>query len=69
MESVDVPLVDGRLRLRIFLDRCSVEVFAQDGLATITDQVFPADSSTAVGVLAEGDGGMLVSLNVTGPVG
>jgi fructan beta-fructosidase len=66
VERVAVPLVDGRLRLRIFLDRCSVEVFAQDGLATITDQVFPSDSSTAVGLLANGDGGTLVSLTVTG---
>ncbi|WP_457973480.1 glycoside hydrolase family 32 protein [Arthrobacter sp. D1-17] len=66
VERVAVPLIDGRLRLRIFLDRCSVEVFAQDGLATITDQVFPSDSSTAVGLLADGDGGTLVSLTVTG---
>ena len=66
VERVSVPLIEGRLRLRIFLDRCSVEVFAQDGLATITDQVFPSDSSTAVGLLAAGDGGTLVSLTVTG---
>ncbi|MFJ5699281.1 glycoside hydrolase family 32 protein [Arthrobacter sp. NPDC093139] len=66
VERVAVPLIDGRLRLRVFLDRCSVEVFAQDGLATITDQVFPSDSSTAVGLLAEGDGGTVVGLTVTG---
>lgn len=66
VERVAVPLIEGRLRLRVFLDRCSVEVFAQDGLATITDQVFPSDSSTAVGLLAEGDGGTLVGLTVTG---
>jgi levanase/fructan beta-fructosidase len=66
VDRVAVPLVDGRLRLRVFLDRCSVEVFAQDGLATITDQVFPGDSSTAVGLLAEGGAGTLVSLTVTG---
>ena len=51
---------------RIFLDRCSVEVFAQDGLVTLTDQIFPAESSTAVGLLAEGDGATLVSLSITG---
>jgi levanase/fructan beta-fructosidase len=56
----------GLLRLRIFLDRCSVEVFAQDGLMTLTDQIFPAESSTAVGLLAEGDGATLVALSVTG---
>jgi levanase/fructan beta-fructosidase len=66
VERVAVPLIEGRLRLRVFLDRCSVEVFAQDGLATITDQVFPSDASTAVGLLAEGDGGTLVGLTVTG---
>jgi levanase/fructan beta-fructosidase len=64
VERVSVPLEDGRLRLRVFLDRCSVEVFAQDGLATITDLVFPANSSNAVGLFAEGDGGTLVSLAV-----
>jgi len=66
VERVSVPLIEGRLRLRIFLDRCSVEVFAQDGLATITDQVFPSDSSTAVGLLAEGDAGTLLSLAIAG---
>ncbi|MGO4804683.1 glycoside hydrolase family 32 protein [Arthrobacter sp. 2MCAF15] len=66
LESVPVPLENGRLRLRIFLDRCSVEVFAQDGLATITDQVFPAESSTQVGLFADRDGGRLVSLAIVG---
>lgn len=64
VERVAVSLEDGRLRLRVFLDRCSVEVFAQDGLATITDLVFPANSGTAVGLLAEGDGGTLAGLAV-----
>ncbi|MDQ0632467.1 fructan beta-fructosidase [Arthrobacter pascens] len=64
VERVAVPLEDGRLRLRIFLDRCSVEVFAQDGLATITDQIFPTGSNTAVALLAEGEGAALVSLAV-----
>jgi fructan beta-fructosidase len=67
VERVPVSLDgSGLLRLTIFLDRCSVEVFAQDGLVTLTDQIFPAESSTAVGLLAEGDGATLVSLSVTG---
>jgi fructan beta-fructosidase len=61
-----VPLQDGRLRLRIYLDRCSVEVFAQDGLTTITDLVFPAEGSTALAVFAEGEGAHLVALDVVG---
>ncbi|MDR6685941.1 levanase/fructan beta-fructosidase [Arthrobacter sp. 1088] len=64
VDRVAVPLEDGRIRLRIFVDRCSVEVFAQDGRATITDQIFPADSSTALALLAEGEGANLVSFAV-----
>ena len=64
VDRVAVPLEDGRLRLRVFLDRCSVEVFAQDGLATITDQIFPGETSTSLAVLAEGGGATLVSLDV-----
>ena len=64
VQRVAVPLEDGRLRLRVFLDRCSVEVFAQDGLATITDQIFPGESSTSLAVFAEGGGATLVSLDV-----
>ena len=67
VERVPVSLdSSGLLRLTVFLDRCSVEVFAQDGLVTLTDQIFPAESSTAVGLLAEGDGAALVSLSITG---
>ena len=48
------PLVArrGRVRLRILVDRSSVEVFA--GHRVITDQVFPSVSSRAVRLFAEG---------------
>jgi fructan beta-fructosidase len=42
----------GRVRLRILVDRSSVEVFA--GHRVITDQVFPSASSRAVRLFAEG---------------
>lgn len=44
IESVTVPLADGELALRIYLDRSSVEVFTADGLASITDQIFPLET-------------------------
>ncbi|WP_285250160.1 glycoside hydrolase family 32 protein [Pseudarthrobacter sp. fls2-241-R2A-168] len=66
VEAVAVPLQDGFLRLRIYLDRCSVEVFAQDGLATLTDLVFPSEASTALAVFAEGEGAHLAALAVVG---
>ena len=50
------------LRLRVFVDRSSVEVFAQDGAVTLTERVFPEASSRGVALLAEGGGARLVSL-------
>jgi fructan beta-fructosidase len=66
IETVAVPLREGRIRLRVYLDRCSVEVFAQDGLATITDLVFPAEVDTALAIFAEGEGAKLLALDVVG---
>lgn len=66
VETVAVPLQDGRLRLQVFLDRCSVEVFAQDGVATMTDLVFPAEAGTGMALFAEGEGARLVALAVVG---
>ncbi|QDT68791.1 Levanase precursor [Planctomycetes bacterium MalM25] len=42
------------LRLRVLVDRSSVEVFAQDGLVVITDRVFPAESSVGITLDAPG---------------
>ena len=37
------------LRLHLFVDRSSVEVFAQDGKVVLTNLVYPKDDSTGVG--------------------
>lgn len=60
--SVDAQ---GNVTLRIYVDRSSVEVFAQGGLRTITDQVFPADGAKEVALFAEGGVAQLKSLTVT----
>lgn len=39
--SAPLPLTGNRLKLRILVDRSSVEVFANDGRTTITSQIFP----------------------------
>lgn len=55
----------GNITLRIYLDRSSVEVFAQDGLRTITDQVFPNAGADKMALFAEGGTAQLKSLTVT----
>lgn len=41
VETAPVGLEDGALSLRIVVDQCSIEVFAQDGRVVLTDLVFP----------------------------
>lgn len=67
--SVDAaPVVvnpDGTVTLRIYVDRSSVEVFAQGGQRTITDQVFPGAGAGEVALFADGGTAHLKSLTVT----
>jgi fructan beta-fructosidase len=52
----DAPLspIDGRISLRIVLDRSSIEVFADEGRVVLTDLVFPAADATGIAVVSEG---------------
>jgi len=53
---------DGLLRVRVFVDRSSVEVFAGEGRVVITDRIYPAPTSLGVALEAEGGEARLVSL-------
>jgi fructan beta-fructosidase len=59
------PDANGNVTLRIYVDRSSVEVFAQDGLRTITDQVFPEAGASQVALFADGGTATLKSITVT----
>lgn len=49
------PPAPGRpLRLQVFVDACSVELFADQGLAVITELVLPRPASTAVATYSQG---------------
>ncbi len=45
IEEVSIMSVNKKIKLRIFVDQSIIEVFANDGEATITDYVFPESSS------------------------
>jgi levanase/fructan beta-fructosidase len=66
--SIDTaPLrpIDGSYQLTIFVDRCSVEVFAQDGQVTMTELIFPAATSAGVAVYANGGTATINHLNIS----
>lgn len=52
--QVSVPLVDGKLKLRILLDTSSVEVFAPGSGTVVTDLFLPDWSTTDTSVFSEG---------------
>ncbi|KQX48479.1 glycoside hydrolase family 32 protein [Paenibacillus sp. Root444D2] len=49
----------GNVKLHIFVDRSSVEAFANDGKLAMTDQIFPLSSSTGIKLYAK-DGSVKV---------
>ncbi len=57
-----LALDQGRLRLQVLVDRSSVEVFGNDGLAVISERIFPDPRSLGVAAYAEGGEARLVSI-------
>jgi sucrose-6-phosphate hydrolase len=54
IRETHVPLKDGKLRLRAFVDRSSVEVFLQDGEKVMTARIYPGAGSLGIRAFAEG---------------
>ena len=45
--SAPLAVRDGKIKLRVFVDACSVEVFANDGRQVLTELVFPRPTAAA----------------------
>ena len=65
VESAAVALEDGLLTLRIVVDHCSVEVFAQGGKVVLTDLVFPLPGDFGVSVFNDGGDAIIRTLSVS----
>ena len=62
--GVQLELPKGRLKLHLFIDQSSIEVFAQDGEIVITDQIFPDPASTGIEIYAKDGEAKLISLTL-----
>lgn len=62
--SAPYPAESNRMRLRIFVDESSVEVFADDGQIVLTGQTFVESAADGVAVFAEGGTAHLRHLEV-----
>lgn len=55
---------DGRIKLQLWLDRSSVEVFADEGGLVMTDQLFPQEGWEGIELYAQGGEVLLLSLRM-----
>ncbi|AEI40529.1 glycoside hydrolase family 32 protein [Paenibacillus mucilaginosus] len=51
-EAQLLPMEDGRVELHVFLDRSSLEVFANEGRKTMTNRIYPDNSSLGIHLFA-----------------
>ena len=53
MCTAEVPAIDGKLNLRIFVDKSTVEIFAQDGRRVFTLLTFAAPDQTGIELFSQ----------------
>ena len=53
-----------RIKLHVFVDRSSVEVFVNDGERVLSDRIYPPPGSDGIEVYAKGSGGKVVSFTM-----
>ncbi len=63
-ESAPLALVNNRVRLRILLDRSSIEIFGNDGQLSFTDLFFPDTDDRKIEFFTDGGDIRLVSLEI-----
>ncbi len=61
--TAPLEALDGKIRLHIFVDQSSIEVFANDGVVTMSALMFPNPDSLGVELFSENGGVNLLSLS------
>jgi fructan beta-fructosidase len=64
VHSAHLPPLNNKIQLHILVDSSSVEVFANDGLVTFTECIFPSEQSQGLELFAEGGKVLLESLDI-----
>ena len=62
--SAKMEPFEGKVRLHLFIDRSSLELFANDGLVSMTACIFPSAESVGLELFAEGGTVLLTSLEI-----
>jgi len=62
--TADMPLVNGRIKIRVLVDRASLEVFGNDGEVSLSSCCLPDAAKQKVQVYSRGGKARLVSLDI-----
>ncbi|MGB6670173.1 MAG: glycoside hydrolase family 32 protein [Candidatus Acidiferrum sp.] len=55
---------NSRVKLHVFVDRSSVEMFVNDGEIVLTDRIYPSPASDGIELYSDGGRGKVVSLSI-----
>lgn len=64
IEEAPVKLKAGKLKLKILVDKCSAEVFINDGETVISELVFPVKNEGGIQLFSEGGKAIFTNINV-----
>ena len=64
LDQAPLALENNRIRLHIFVDWSSVEIFANDGEVVITDRIFPSPESNNIEFFSEGKTAQLLAADI-----
>ena len=64
LQRAPLPPEGGKIRIHIFVDSCSVEVFGNDGYTAISDLIFPGSQSTRLEFYSIGGDMLLNTLEI-----
>lgn len=64
LEQAPLSLDNNRIKLHVFVDWSSVEIFANDGEVVITDRIFPSSESNNLEFFSEGGSATLLSADI-----
>jgi fructan beta-fructosidase len=64
VSSAPITRADGRVKLHVFVDACSVEVFVNDGEQVLTSLVFPSRTGSAVELFGPNEAATVTAFDV-----
>jgi fructan beta-fructosidase len=62
--TANLPLEEGKLKLKILIDHSTIEVFANDGIKALTCQVYPDVESNKIEMYSEGGDARIFAVSV-----